>query len=88
MSDFICWFVYVGGFNRAVRTMHFDNYILEKLPSVPTDLFQRLDEFIPDQCGELRAHEWRQINDLVNKSYGLDDEISSYLTQMHSQKGT
>jgi len=88
MSDFICWFVYVGGFNRAVRTMHFDNYILEKLPSAPNDLFQRLDDVIPEQCSELSAHEWRQINDLVNKSYGLDDEISSYLTQMHSQKGT
>jgi len=87
MSDFICWFVYVGGFNRAVRTMHFDNYILEKLPSVPPELFERLDDVIPDQPRELSASEWRQINDLVNKSYGLDGEISSYLTQMHSQKG-
>ncbi|QXI66097.1 hypothetical protein CP157_03889 (plasmid) [Paracoccus marcusii] len=87
MSDFTCWFVYVGGFNRAVRTMHFDNYILEKLPSVPSDLFQGLNDIIPDQPSELGANQWRQINDLVNKSYGLDGYISSYLTQMHIQKG-
>jgi hypothetical protein len=88
MSDFICWFVYVGGFNRAVRTMHFDNYILDKLPSIPPNLFGKLDEVVLDRNSELSADEWRQINDLVNKSYGLDDEISSYLIQMHSQKGT
>lgn len=88
MSDFICWFVYVGGFNRAVRTMHFDNYIFEKLPSVPPNLLENLDEVVPDHDGKFSADEWRQINDLVNLSYGLDDETSSYLTQMHSQKGT
>ncbi|WP_426037005.1 Eco57I restriction-modification methylase domain-containing protein [Cypionkella sp. TWP1-2-1b2] len=88
MSDFICWFVYVGGFNRAVRTMHFDNYILEKLPSVPHELFKQLDDVVPEHLGELTAKEWRSINDIVNRSYGLDGEISSYLNQMHSQKGS
>lgn len=87
MSDFICWFVYVGGFNRAVRTMHFDNYILEKLPSVPDGLFSRLNEIVPTHGCELSATEWRNINQTINHSYGLGEEISSYLGQMHSQKG-
>ena len=31
-SNLINWFVYVCVFNRAVRTMHFDGYVLRKIP--------------------------------------------------------
>ncbi len=86
MSNFICWFVYVCGFNRAVRTMHFDNYIFEKLPATPDGLFEDLEKVVPKAPAELTADQWQKVNRTVSQAFGIVDKASEYIDAMHSRK--
>jgi type I restriction-modification system DNA methylase subunit len=42
MSPFVCWYVYVFGYNRAIRTMHFDNFIVNNIPLPPPKVVNKL----------------------------------------------
>jgi len=87
MSDLINWFVYVCIYNRAVRTMHFDGYFLEKIPAPPESTFQaihaaalRVSES-PDE-----AERWRELNQAVYDAYCVSSEQASRIAAMHKAR--
>ena len=45
-SDLINWFVYTVVYSKAIRTMHFDQYFLDKIP-LPPDSGKLLAELSP-----------------------------------------
>jgi N-6 DNA Methylase len=89
-SDFINWFVYAVVYNKAIRTMHFDQYFLNKIP-LPAS-FEKLQKELgrlAEQCtgpegGQDRLSRQgrrarQRINELVVAAYGAEgfDDIRS-----------
>jgi type I restriction-modification system DNA methylase subunit len=58
-SDFVNWFVYAVVYNKAIRTMHFDQYFLDKIPLPASfDKVQKRLSQLAEQCieaGEIRV---------------------------------
>jgi hypothetical protein len=55
-SRFINWFVYSVIYNKAIRTMHFDQYFLDKIP-LPEDFEELLGQLAPLAARCCRAAE-------------------------------
>jgi hypothetical protein len=64
-SKLVNWYVYLFVYNRAVRTMHFDQYFLDKIP-----LPQRLDDYITALAAA--AHRASEITDAWCAAVGYD----------------
>jgi len=86
-SDFINWFVYAVVYSKAIRTMHFDQYFVDKIP-LPPDAGKLLAQLAPlaRQATRLRDKDdarasaryttvHQDINRLVNEAYGVDDLV-------------
>lgn len=89
-SDFINWFVYAVVYNKAIRTMHFDQYFLDKIP-LPLDPLKLLKRLAPlarratrlverarsrDEDGQRKVT--REINRMVNEAYRLPPPGTSH----------
>jgi len=71
MSDFINWYVFVCLFNRAIRTMHFDNYILGRIPAPPPSIGNELDRLGRALIGNPASEElWDALDGLVDDAFG------------------
>lgn len=82
-SRFVNWYVYTVVYNKAIRTMHFDQYFLDKIP-LPSDFASLLNILAPlareaehaigepDRLSRIE----RQMNLAVDAAYGceLSDE--------------
>lgn len=70
MTDLVNWFVYVGVFNRAIRTMHFDGFCLKKIPAPPTSFAV---SFHAAACrieaDPADSREWQTLNDIAFDAY-------------------
>ena len=68
------WFVYSVIYNKAIRTMHFDQYFLNKIP-LPPDHRELLGKLTPLAiAAEAEDHEAiGAIDALVNAAYGVPD---------------
>jgi hypothetical protein len=82
-SQLASWFYYWFVYNRAVRTMHFDKYYIDKLPLKNIDLKAQqpfitlVDQILAAKKkapnADTSALE-RQIDEMVYKLYGLTEE--------------
>jgi len=76
-SKFVSWFTYTFIFNKAVRTMDFDNYYVGKIPIFPADkdaqksVIELVDRLLKltKQFAESKA----EFMDYINKYPRLDD---------------
>jgi hypothetical protein len=79
-SDLVNWFVHAVVYNKAIRTMHFDQYFLNKIP-LPPDADELLAVLAPlaRKATRLVAQKaaadavLRAINSTVNDAYGVVD---------------
>lgn len=81
MTDLVNWFVYVGVFNRAIRTMHFDGFCLKKIPAPPTSFAAsfhtaacRIEGDPEDQ------HSWQLLNDVALEAYRVSKTFRTLIT--------
>ncbi len=86
MSDLINWFVYVCVYNRAVRTMHLDNYFLEKilLPTAKLDGIGEAAQRVEATLGSPEA--WGLLNDEVYRAYRVPEAGRDYVSAMHKKR--
>jgi hypothetical protein len=86
MSDLVGWFVYVVLYNRAIRTMHFDGYFLERIrvPEVAAvaglATAAKSVESAPDSIAD-----WARLNEAVFEAYGIPAKLREYVTRMHQR---
>lgn len=80
MSDLVGWFVYVCLYNRAVRTMHFDGYILEQIPNVPETIAGELDELGTALRDSPTPATWSELNSTINRAFGIPEELGQELS--------
>jgi hypothetical protein len=81
MSDLINWFVHVGVYNRAIRTMHFDGYFLDKIPLPPTASFSSLHEAAQGVEAEPRhGGAWARLNEVVFDAFCVPRRLATYVS--------
>jgi hypothetical protein len=86
-SDLINWFVYVAVYNRAVRTMHFDNYFIEKIPIPGVEALSTLRDVGESLSATPESSEaWERLNDAVFALYDVPSTLSEYVTNMHKRR--
>ena len=82
-SQLASWFYYWFVYNRAVRTMHFDKYYIDKLPIKKIDLEDQqpfitlVDQILTAKQKDPNADTLtleKQIDQMVYKLYGLTEE--------------
>jgi hypothetical protein len=81
-SELVNWFVYAVVYNKAIRTMHFDQYFLDKIP-LPVE-FEKVQEKLAAVARKRLASSrsdleklvfCRQIDKLVATAYGLPADL-------------
>ncbi len=87
MSNLINWFVYACIYNKAVRTMHFDNYFINKIPLPPEldggglhDIGLKL-ESEPQDAGA-----WMRLNELVYDMYEVAPQTRQQIDATHKPR--
>ncbi|MFA7098364.1 MAG: hypothetical protein WC383_18005, partial [Gammaproteobacteria bacterium] len=87
LSDLVNWYVHVCVYNKAVRTMHFDGYFLNKIPIPSTSTFQALSEIGKNIMSKGSGMElWDQLNSIVFNSYGLDNRSRFQIQETRKQR--
>jgi hypothetical protein len=87
MSDLINWFVYVAVYNRAVRTMHFDNYFIEKIPIPGLKELSALRNVGESLSATPESPEaWERLNHTVFDLYDVPNMLRPYVTNMHKRR--
>lgn len=87
MTDLIHWFVYVGVFNRAIRTMHFDGFCLQKIPAPPTAFAASFHaascriEANPDD-----PNGWQALNDVAYDAYRIPQTARRIVAAAHKPR--
>lgn len=87
LSDLSSWFVYVACYNRAVRTMHFDNVALARVPLPDPGLPKRLDPLAhaisaaPDDPAR-----WRDLEDAIADAWALPAAARERLAATHAPR--
>lgn len=86
MSNFVNWFVYVCCYNRAIRTMHFDNYVLKRIPLPSLEWFDGIREVSERLLRGQSEQGWHQLNRVVYEAFGLRESHQIYLDNMHKSR--
>lgn len=81
-SDFVNWYVYLAIYNRAIRTMHFDNYVLEQIPLLDDRYFEELDRLGRALIERREVDTNEELNDLVGRALGLTSPLIAALARM------
>ncbi|QBI19719.1 SAM-dependent DNA methyltransferase [Egibacter rhizosphaerae] len=87
LSHLASWFVHVAAYNRAIRTMHFDNVVLARIPLPDPDLPARLDPIAraiagdPDDPGG-----WEALEDAVAAAWRLPTAARERLAATHAPR--
>ncbi len=86
-SNFANWYVYVCVFNRAIRTMHFDGFVLRKLP-VPDALeASQLDRVGRDLSNDPKEPRyWHELNEIVYDSVGFTPAQRVHIESQHQPR--
>ena len=90
MSNFINWYVYACIYNRATRTMHFDNYFLSKIPLPSGGRLHYLKE-LESIAQALQENPkcpdaWKALNDVIYNVYGIPAGLREYVDSMHKPR--
>ena len=87
LSDLVNWYVHVCVYNKAVRTMHFDGYFMNKIPIPSTSTFQALSEIGKNIMSNGSSMElWDQLNSIVFDSYGVDNRSRFQIQETRKQR--
>jgi hypothetical protein len=87
MSNFVAWFVYSCIYNKAIRTMHFDNYFIGRIPAASEECFRHLDDV--GRALERAPRDgtsWRQLNELVYGDFQLAEHFRTRLDLTHKPR--
>lgn len=87
MSDLLNWYVHVCIYNRAIRTMHFDDCFLSKIPVPPAHKLARLEPYA--RCVEENpdaAASWLELNRSVFDLYGIPPDLRVYVSSLHKPR--
>lgn len=86
MSNFVNWYVHTSIYNKAIRTMHFDNYFIEKIriPSL----------FLPKELNEIGIKlflnndksYWEKLNNAIYDYFSISNEMRHYINQTQSTR--
>lgn len=80
MSDLINWYIDVCIYNRAVRTMHFDGYFLNKIPLPDLHSLDELHSI--GQCLMQNPDDkqlWIELNGIVYRAFKIDFKSQEYI---------
>jgi hypothetical protein len=87
MSDLVNWFVYVCVYNRAVRTMHFDGYFLDKIPVPDLAHLGRLDPWaLAVEAEPTSPAAWRGLNETVFDLYRIPSGWARAISARHKPR--
>ena len=87
-SDLVNWFVYVAIYNRACRTMHFDNFAVKRIPLPERSAWPAIGAAAERLRDEPRdAERWRRLNALVFDAFGISNAQGVWLTGLHKPRG-
>lgn len=87
MSDLVNWFVHVCVYNRAVRTMHFDNFVFAKIPMPELNRLAPLTRTCATLLNDRFSEDaWRELNELVFNAYGIGHPQREAITKMHKAR--
>ncbi|RMF59881.1 MAG: hypothetical protein D6748_05335, partial [Calditrichaeota bacterium] len=87
MTDLINWFVYVCIYNRAVRTMHFDGYVLAKIPVPSLECLKDVEK-IAQLLHQFPRNEryWKDLNQVVYDLFKVPTVLREYVETMHKPR--
>ncbi|SFM99340.1 Eco57I restriction-modification methylase domain-containing protein [Thermodesulforhabdus norvegica] len=86
MSNLINWYVHVFIFNRAQRTMHFDGYVLARIP-IPLDKLGSLSEVCVGLQQEPNGKElWDALNSIVYSAFEIPMRLRQYVDSIHKPR--
>ncbi|MEM2002894.1 MAG: hypothetical protein QXT77_09640, partial [Candidatus Methanomethylicaceae archaeon] len=84
MSDLINWFVYICVYNRAIRTMHFDGYVLSRIIIPEAKKLSALVEpALLLECDPRSQDAWEALNEAVYNAYAIPKSLRQYVTARH-----
>ncbi len=87
LSDLVNWYVHVCIYNKAVRTMHFDGYFLNKIPIPSTSTFQALSDIGKNIMSKGSSMElWDELNSIVFNSFEVDNRSRSQIQETRKQR--
>jgi hypothetical protein len=91
-SQFVNWYVYAVIYNRAVRTMHFDQYFLNKIPLPPdwrglvtgiAPLSKNIEEIVAKEVAARRQASDRQHDQLRQRRELLESQINDLVNHAY-----
>ena len=87
MSNFVAWFVYSCIYNKAIRTMHFDNYFLGRIPLASAACLSQLASIGSDlERNPLDRDAWKRLNEHVYSDFDLPQTIRDRLDAAHKPR--
>jgi len=86
-SNLINWFVYVCIYNRAVRTMHFDGFFLDRIPIPGVQAVADLDDVGRTLSDNPQSQQsWDRLNAHVYDMFAVPDDLRSIVTARHKPR--
>ena len=75
-SEFFSWYVYRFVYNKAIRTMHFDNYFFEKilLPDFSKKTVDSIVSLVDSLLLRFSREKYQLIEDLILQAYNIEPD--------------